>query len=116
MKIHRYLLNSTVQIPAGAVFLNAQPGQQGISGWFLCDPTAPMEDRSFAVVATGQELPDAIMDCPHIQTIKAIVMCNNEPTATALHVFETTNASGKIPSLKLGANQPSKDPADWWKE
>ncbi len=116
MKIHRYTISPETEIPTGAVFLDAQPGASGLSGWFLCDPSAPMETRRFAVVATGQELPDAIMDCRHLITIKAIIPCGNEAVATAIHIFDTTHASEKIPSLKMVENQPSKDPADWWKE
>ncbi len=120
MKIQRYLIATEVQIPQGAVFLNAQPGQSGISAWFLCDPTAATETRRFAVVATGQELPEAILDCNHMTTIKALIPCGPpdkmEATPTALHIFDTTHCKAKIPSLKLGASQPSKDPADWWKE
>jgi len=116
MKIHRYTIAAEVQIPTGAVFLDAQPGQSGLSAWFLCDPKAEPETRRFAVVATGQPLPDAIMDCRHLITIKAIIPCGDEAVPTALHIFDTTHAGDKIPSLKMGANQPSKDPADWWKE
>ena len=116
MKIHRYLIQPTVEIPTGAVFLNAQPGSTGLSAWFLCDPKAAPETRRFTVVATGQDLPDAILDCHHMATLKAVVVTAQGPVPTALHLFDTTHASAKIPSLKLGATQPSKDPADWWKE
>lgn len=116
MKIHRYLITTVVQIPEGAVFLEAQPGSSGMSAWFLVDPSAKPETRRFAIVATGQELPDVIMDCRHIASMKAIIPCGDEAIQTALHLFDTTHAGEKIPSLMIGANQPSKDPADWWKE
>lgn len=116
MKILRYLITTELELPEGAVFLDAQPGNSGMSAWFLTDPTAKPETRRFAIVATGQDLPDAIMDCRHITTVKAIIPCGSEAVATALHIFDTTHAGEKIPSLKIGANQPSKDPADWWKE
>lgn len=62
-KIHRYLFAPTLELPTGAVLLDAQPGQTGMSLWFLIDPAAPMETRKFSLVPTGLELPDAIMDC-----------------------------------------------------
>lgn len=116
MKILRFVIAAEVQIPAGAVFLEAQTGQSGLSAWFICDEKAEPETRRFAVVATGQPLPDAILDCNHLATIKALIPCGNEAVPTALHIFDTTQALEKIPGLKMGANQPSKDPADWWKE
>jgi hypothetical protein len=120
MKILRYRIATEVQIPQGAVLIDVQPGQSGISAWFLCEPSAPMETRRFATVATGQDLPEAIMDCRHLITIKALIPCgpdgHKEMVSTALHIFDTTDCKAKIPSLKIGASQPSKDPADWWKE
>lgn len=118
--IHRYQLQPEVQIPAGAVFLDAQAGQTGLSGWFIVNPDAEPETRRFAIIQTGTELPEAILDCRHLATIKAVLMRDGAPAITALHLFETTDCPVKIPSLDLGppsgppSGKPS-DPADWWK-
>jgi len=115
MKIHRYPLAPTIEIPAGAVFLDAKLGMSGPSLWFLVDAEAPPETRRFAIVATGQELPEAILDAHHLCTMKAIIATKTEAVPTALHVFDTTQCNGEIPSIDPTKPQDSKDPADWWK-
>jgi hypothetical protein len=118
MKILRYNITTEVEIHTGAVFLDAQPGQSGLSAWFLCDPEAELEKRRFAVIGTGQDIPDAIMDCPHLATIKAVLpMGDNKAMATALHIFDTTGSKVAIEGIDFSKPPGSKaDKADWWKE
>lgn len=117
MKILRYNLTATpeIEIPAGAVLLESIFGTTGVSGWFLADETAPTETRRIAVFATGQSLPDAIMDCRHLLTFKAVVPAGDDMIPTALHIFDVTNSKTKMPPLSITGHQSSKDPADWWK-
>ena len=119
LTIHRYSFTPTMTLPEGAVFIDIQAGQSGPSVWFLVDPTAPTEERNFCMVATGQPLPNEILDCQHLATIKVGVMVEKDgqqhAVSSALHFFECTGINVAMPTIDPSKPKPA-DPADWWKQ
>lgn len=81
--IHRFTLTPKplvkIKMPVGAVIMDTQPGSSGLSVWAMVDPEAKSESRFFAIVPTGQPIPNG-WDMVHLKT----VVTNNG----ALHLFE----------------------------
>jgi hypothetical protein len=46
-----------IAVPAGAHLLCAREQGNDICVWFLCDPAAPHESRTIAIVGTGYSAP-----------------------------------------------------------
>jgi hypothetical protein len=47
-----------INIPAGAELLCAREQREEICVWYRCDPSAPRESRSIAIVGTGGSAPN----------------------------------------------------------
>lgn len=47
-----------IEVPAGAEMLCAREQLEAICVWFRCDPFAPTEKRTLAIVETGRGAPE----------------------------------------------------------
>lgn len=73
--VYRYELPlgaKKIQLPKGAVILEVLPAatEPKFHVFTLVDTTATMEDRYFALIKTGEMLPDGIWDARHLLTLK----------------------------------------------
>ena len=48
-----------IMAPAGAEMLCAREQHERICVWYRCDPSAPLTQRTFAIVGTGNPSPDS---------------------------------------------------------
>lgn len=72
MVIWKCVLNifdrQTARVPVGAKFLTVQMQYGAPTLWFLCNESAPKEDRTIAMFGTGNPIPDNPME--YIGTIQ----------------------------------------------
>jgi len=93
MQIWKYSLNLTegaqrdFEMPEGASFLHAHRQNGAVALWFMVDPQAEKETRSFALIGTGHNVPDEL--APYY-----LGTTHFEDLGLVLHVFETTGAAG----------------------
>lgn len=101
-KIYKYPLRvqneQTLELPRGAKMLSLQPqpqtdGQLHLCLWALVPTEAPMEERTFRVVETGQELSDDLIEkFTHLDTFQMMEPRHTEDGESVLksivhHVF-----------------------------
>lgn len=113
--IHKYLLNTAIELPEAATFLSAEMTPEGPALWFLVATEAPKETRRFIAAATGMPLPSQINDCPFIGTVTWVCPTGKpeQPLKQRVaHIFEIP-AGLTLPPPE-GAT--ASDPADWWKK
>lgn len=62
MRIWKWILEiadrQTIPMPAGAKILSVQTQSGDCSMWALCDETANLKERHFAIYGTGNPMPD----------------------------------------------------------
>lgn len=88
MRIFKYRLPQAAQfvleLPKGAKILSCQTqGYRAPELWTLVDPNAPLEKRTFLLVATGEVLPKDFLD--HVCYLSTVQV---EGGASVYHVFE----------------------------
>lgn len=62
MTIWKYVIGiaTTLELPIGATFLDAQLQGADLCAWFLVDQSAKTEPRKFKIFGTGHEIPDGL--------------------------------------------------------
>lgn len=72
--VYRYeftLDSKKIQMPAGAVVLEAIPSlkEPKVHLYAMVDTTAPLEDRYFVFVKTGEPMPEKMWDARHLLSL-----------------------------------------------
>ena len=75
-----------LEIPAGSQILSVELTIAGPALFVLVDEDAPLEERTFAVVDNGVELPEGVTALNYRGSCKI-------PGALTFHVFETTSTT-----------------------
>lgn len=77
------LTETTLEVPQGAQLLSVEMSASGPAVFLLVDEDAPLEERTFATVGNGVELPEGV-DALHFRGTAKV------PGGPTWHVFETT--------------------------
>ena len=73
----------TIAMPAGSTVLAVQTLNGTPSLWALVDPSAPLEDRHFLLVATGEQFDAEAKNAQYIATFQIV-----EAHTLVFHLFE----------------------------
>lgn len=89
--VHKFQIAPTVEMPEGAAILKVgfDPSIPAVCVWALVNPEAKMETRFFAMAKTGEALSPQIADCPHLETLVAMIPTDDgKVKAQVTHVWE----------------------------
>lgn len=94
MQILKYVLEVTdeqvISLPAIRKFMHLDNQRGQITLWYLVDSTSDMDEVTFNIVGTGQEMPDEIMAsddvAPYIRYRGTVLI---DDARSVWHVFES---------------------------